>query len=121
MVIQRIAWPLWLVAASVFVAVSLFAGLPPIVRLVAAACFLPICPGMALVRLLRIADPVVETAVAAALSIAIEIVIALFMLYAGVWSVGNGLSALIMICLAGAVAQVIFYRPLDRGPIPNDQ
>jgi uncharacterized membrane protein len=121
MVSQRIAWPLWILAASAFVDVSLFAGLPPVVRLVAAACFLPICPGMALVRLLRIADPVAEMAVAAALSIALEIVVALFMVYARVWSVGTGLSALIMLCVIGAVAQVIFYRPVDREPMPDDQ
>ena len=43
MVVERALWPLWIVGASAFLALSFVYGLPLPLRLLAAACFLPFC------------------------------------------------------------------------------
>jgi uncharacterized membrane protein len=75
-------------------------------RAVMAFWFLLICPGMALVRFLRIGEPFAEVSIAIALSMAIDTIVAGTMLYAGAWSTSISLLVLIYISVGGAVIQL---------------
>jgi hypothetical protein len=77
-------WPLSFIFAGVIVSAMVFGGTP--LRPYLTLAFALICPGMAIVRLLGIADSLLEVAVAVALSIAIELLASLVMIYSGVWS-----------------------------------
>jgi hypothetical protein len=67
--------------------------------------FLLVCPGMALVPLLRLSDRLVEVVLAVALSIALDTLVAGIFLYAGIWSPEATLVALSGISLGGVALQ----------------
>lgn len=104
----RWLWPLGLLASAAAAGVlsnqgdSALAGM----RLAVGLWFLFFCPGMALIRLLRLNDPLQEWGLAAALSVALDTIIAAGMLYASVWSPQGTLYVLIAITAAGALAQL---------------
>jgi hypothetical protein len=68
--------------------------------------FLFVCPGMVLVRFLRLSEPVSEWTLAIALSLAIDAIVAGIQMYAGLWSPPATLAILIGFCLVGAIAQI---------------
>ena len=72
--------------------------------------FLCVCPGMALVRFLRLAEPVVEWILAIALSFAVDAMVAGVLLYAGRWSPTGTLEILMGISLGGAILQTGFLE-----------
>src|SRR6266446_10380045 len=61
--------------------------------------FLFVCPGMVLVRFLRLSEPVAEWTLAIALSLAIDAIVAGMQMYAGLWSPAVTLAILIGFCL----------------------
>jgi hypothetical protein len=69
--------------------------------------FLFICPGMALVRPLRLRETRVMLSLAVALSLALDTVVAAVMLYAGMWSPNAALVVLMIIASGGAVLDVV--------------
>jgi len=83
--------------------------------------FLFICPGIALVRLLHLNEPVVEWTLAIALSFAIDAIVAGIQLYAGRWSPTLTLELLIALSLAGVIAQIatIHARTPFRTTVPG--
>jgi len=72
--------------------------------------FVLVCPGMAVTRLLRIKDGVVEMTVAIALSIALDTIVAEAMVLTAKWSPDWGLLVLAGFSVAGAVLQIIAVR-----------
>lgn len=68
--------------------------------------FLCVCPGIALVGLLRLNEPVVEWTLAVALSFAIDAMVGSIQLYAGRWSPTLTLEILIALSLAGMIMQI---------------
>lgn len=74
--------------------------------------FLFVCPGMALVRFLRLHDPMVEWILAVALSITLDAIVSGAQLYAGRWSPGGTLGILIVLSIEGALVHLILmsYR-----------
>lgn len=68
--------------------------------------FLCVCPGIALVRLLRLHEPVVEWTLAVALSIAMDAIVAGIQLYTGRWSPALTLEIVIALSLAGVIVQL---------------
>jgi hypothetical protein len=68
--------------------------------------FLFICPGMALVWLLRPEEPMVKWTLAVALSFAIHGIVAGILMYTGQWSPTGTLEILMGISLAGVLMQV---------------
>jgi uncharacterized membrane protein len=96
------------VAASVCaLAVALAADAPPAVRGPLALWFLLACPGLALVPLLRLADPVARWTLIVSLSVALDLAVTLIMMYAGWWSSPAIFAVLAAISLAGGVAQLL--------------
>ncbi len=101
------AWPLTILASAAAVA-SAMAFLAPgnPVRLIVGFWFLLVCPGMAVIRLFGIEDRVTEWTLAAALSLALDTIVAGAMLYAGMWSPQATLLTLIGVCVVGAFLQI---------------
>ena len=84
------------------------------VRLAVTLWFLLVCPGMALVRLLRLDDAAAELAIAVAVSLALAVGAASILLYSGRWSPDTTLGILIAITVVAAVAPLARARPLPR-------
>lgn len=107
-VLIRLPW-LWqaIIILSAF-ATALFAFLFPVtpLRPFIVMWFLFICPGMMLVRFLRLNEPVVEWVLALALSLALDAIVSGFVLYAEKWSPVAILVIILGLSLAGAFTQL---------------
>lgn len=68
--------------------------------------FLCVCPGLAVVGLLGITEPIIKWTIVIALSIALDLVVTAAMLYANLWSVPAGLALLGLFAASGAIAQL---------------
>lgn len=103
-------WPVIFVlsAGAAYLAMVVIPDTP--VALVIIMWFLFVCPGMALVRLLRLNEPVMEWVLALALSFAIDGIIAGILVYAGVWSPTRTLVIVIGVCLAGALSEAVINQ-----------
>ncbi len=99
-------WPAAIALSAIAVVMVVFGNAPQPLRPVIAFWFLLVCPGMALVRLLRLKEALAEWILAIALSLAIEALVAGLMVFTGLWSPGAGLAALVVISLAGALLQL---------------
>jgi hypothetical protein len=113
---RMIVWPVFIIIAAVGSAgtVLLNAGTP----LRAAFCFsfLLLCPGMAWVRLLNLAESLTELTMGIALSIALGVIVSEIMVYSQIWSPRWGLLALIGLSLIGVALQMVqAYRRLPVG------
>jgi flagellin-like protein len=73
--------------------------------------FVLVCPGIALVRLLRLEDPFAELTLAVAVSIALALVLSGVGLYAGLWSPTVTLCVLIAITVTASHARLPGARP----------
>lgn len=96
-----VRWPAIIVLSTLAVALVVFGGVGFPLRPVVVFWYLLVCPGMALVGLLRPRDGVAAFTLALALSIALDTLIAMTLLYAGYWSPRAGLVLLMAISLVG--------------------
>ncbi len=104
-------WSVLIAASVVGVALVTFVDTaPPALRTLVASWFLLVCPGLALVRLMRLNEPLRIWPLAIALSLALDAVVAITMLYANVWSVQLGMVVLMGICLFGLSFSLIQQR-----------
>jgi uncharacterized membrane protein len=110
---HRSFWPVAFVAGAVTApAVSLALPHSP-VRSVVVLAFLLVCPGMAVVRPLRLATGATELLLAVLVSLAIETVLALVMVYAHLWSPPVLLVVVAVACgLAGRAELVGAHRAI---------
>ena len=109
---QRTGW-LWpaLLLLSALAAWAVYAPLSGVVlRPLIMLWFLTVCPGMALVRFLRLRELIAIWTLAVATSLALDTLVASIQLYAGHWSPTLTFSILLGICSAGALAQLLFPR-----------
>ena len=103
------AWLLWpcLIGLSVGVAViALFLPGGSPVRVAATLWFVLVCPGMAYVRLLAVADALIEFGLAVVLSICLATIVSLAMVYLKLWHPEAALYLLAAIALFGVVLQL---------------
>ena len=108
-------WPIILILSAIAAGLVTFV-LPAIsVRPIIVIWFLFICPGMVLVRFLRLKEPVVEWTLALALSFSIDAIMAGIQLYAGRWSPTETLVILISLCIGGAIMQIAMGRTVASG------
>jgi uncharacterized membrane protein len=113
-------WPIIITSSAIGIGLFVFGDGTSPVRPAMALWFLLICPGMAFVRLLHIKDSGNELTLAVALSLAIDVALALVMAYTKLWSLQGGLSILIGISMLGAVFQVVSaYRHLTHSGSGN--
>ncbi|HEX9130663.1 MAG TPA: hypothetical protein VF844_00075 [Ktedonobacteraceae bacterium] len=104
----RLPW-LWqaiIILSAVAAALFTFMFPPTPLRPVVVMWFLFICPGMMLVRFLRLNELVVEWVLALALSLALDAIVSGIVLYAGKWSPVAILGIIIGLSLAGAITQL---------------
>lgn len=97
--------PIWriVVAASALLALGVHLGAAPApLRLLAVFWFVLVCPGMAFVRLLRLADPVAEGTLAVAVSLSVLALSSELLAVARLWSPTGLLAGLAGLTLVGA-------------------
>lgn len=114
-------WPLIIIASTIVINVMVFADMSTPLRPLLAIWFVCVCPGLALVRLLRLSDGWSEMALSIALSLTLAIIVVTTLLYAGWWSHKAGLVILSTISVTGATAQlhtVVVNRSRDGPPVP---
>jgi hypothetical protein len=103
-------WPATIVLSAASVALVVFAGVAAPARPLIALWFLLLCPGMALVRLMRVGGIATELSLAVALSLALDALVAGVMIYTKTWAPTRGLLVLIAISVVGAVLQASASR-----------
>src|SRR5579864_1964787 len=113
MILRILLWPSIIVILAIGAGLLMFSESSSPVRPVITLGFLLVCPGMSMVRLLHIHDPLTELTLAIALSLAIDAIVAAIMLYAASWSPLRSLVVLIGISIGGAIIQVVaaYNRP----------
>jgi len=105
------ALPAVLLSSVLALGAVLIAGAESPLRTLLAVWFLLVCPGLALAPLVRLSDALGTATVAIALSIALDMIVAAALLYAGVWSPVAAFMILATITLAGAARQLA--RPTE--------
>jgi uncharacterized membrane protein len=105
-------WPALILMLTAASAVLVLGGVDSTFRPVVTLAFLAICPGMALLPLVRIDEPLSELVLAIGLSVALDTIVAASTLYAGAWSPDGALVILVVISAAGSVLQLV--RPWPR-------
>jgi uncharacterized membrane protein len=82
----RARWPLIATASALLAGALVLGGVQSPVRVLVVLWFVLVCPGIAVVRLLGLGDPVAELTLAVTVSIALAAVVSGVMLYTGLWS-----------------------------------
>jgi hypothetical protein len=99
--------PTVIVAVTAVAAMVVFVTPGSALRPYVVIVFTLVCPGSALVRLLAIADPLLELATGIGLSIAIETLASTALLYAHVWSPDALFAGLVFLTLGAASAEMV--------------
>jgi outer membrane biosynthesis protein TonB len=107
---RSIGWPVIIMASAFGSGLATLGNFDSPFRPILAFWFMLICPGMAFVRLLRLEVHFAEWAIAIALSLALDTIVAEMMLLTKLWSPKWGLLALVYISLGGAFLQLIQSR-----------
>jgi len=100
-------WPAAIALSSGAILGLFLSGFGGPLQLAVALWFLFVCPGMALVRLLHLDQPLAEWMAAVALSIALGGIIASVLVYTQNWSPPMALESLVAIAIVGAVADAL--------------
>jgi uncharacterized membrane protein len=102
----RWAWPVAIIVSTVMLDALVVGNIDTPLRPLVAIWFVSVCPGLALVRLLRLRDGWSEMAVSLALSLTLGVIVATALVYADWWSPKLGLAILSAVSLAGAGFQL---------------
>ncbi len=99
-------WPVVILLSAILTALvyTLLPGLA--LRPLVMAWFLFVCPGMMLIRFLRLESAVVEWTLGIAVSLTLAALLASIQLYASLWSPTATLDILIGLCVVGALVQL---------------
>jgi uncharacterized membrane protein len=103
---RQAVWPLVILASTAAINVFVFGDIQSPARLLIAIWFVCVCPGMALVQLLRLSDNWSRMALGVAVSMALGVVVTTSLLYAGMWSHQVGLIILSSICVVASMADL---------------
>lgn len=104
-------WGVVMIAASFCAGIVTAASPLPPVRVAVVLPFLLVCPGMAVVRRLRLAEWWTELLLAVGVSIALDILLSSAMLYAGLWSPRMLLLGLAGLSLVGGTYELLQAAP----------
>lgn len=100
-------WPAVLVVSLLLYVAVLLADVGSPIRPLMAAWFLLICPGLAVVPLARLRDPLVEVVAVLSVSLVLDLLVSMSLLYVGVWTWQRAVAVLGYFALLGAAAQVV--------------
>jgi hypothetical protein len=99
----RMSLPSAALTSAAVVAGAVYLTVPPsTVRAVVTLTFLLLCPGLAVVRLLRLPSRLVGLTLAIGLSLVLDQATAMVSMYAGVWSPGGCLAVLALLTATAA-------------------
>ncbi len=98
---RTFVWPIVVIVSTYLVGLVTFMFPDATVRPLLVLWFLIVCPGMVVVRFLRLRSPAAEWALIVALSLVIDGIIAGIQLYSGRWSPFATLIILMMFCSVG--------------------
>lgn len=116
-------WLLIIIGSAIAVAgvtfIPALANLSTGLRLCVSLWFLIICPGMAFVPLLRLSNAGDEWTLAIAISLALDTLVAEFMLYTERWSPPSILLILICLSLIGLILQLLLLRQAPAQLVPE--
>lgn len=104
-------WGVVLIAASFCAGIVTAASPLAPVRVAVVLPFLLVCPGMAVVRRLRLAEWWTELLLAVGVSIALDILLSSAMLYAGLWSPRLLLLGLAGVGLVAGIGELLQAAP----------
>ncbi|GHO70615.1 hypothetical protein KSC_095070 [Ktedonobacter sp. SOSP1-52] len=105
-------WPAIIILCALAACIVTYVIPDAQIRAVTVMSFLFICPGMALVRFLRLNDVITEWIMAFSLSFAIDAIVGGIFLYTGHWSLSGILITLLVISLLGATGQLVILHPV---------
>lgn len=115
-------WISWMnLGLSLLTGLIVFTGILPLFRPAVVLIFYVTCPGLAFVGLLRLRDFLTELVLMVALSLVIDSVVAMLLLYTGAWSYVTGLLVIIGISVVGALAGMREGSPAGRTPNAETQ
>lgn len=100
-------WPCIIIVSTIAAAVVTLVVPLAQIRPLVVMWFLFFCPGMALMRFLRLHDVMAEWTLAIALSLALDAIVATSLMYAGRWSPLGTLIILMSLSASCALVQVI--------------
>lgn len=103
----RAFWPAAVIGVALATAIAVYGELGATVQLPLVLLFLLLAPGMAIARLLRLNDALTELLIAVALSLALDTLVSLALLFAGVPSPD--------VALAGLLGITVVATLLDPG------
>ncbi len=104
---RSIGWPLIIIFSAVAAMLVIVPNAESPLRPVLVFWFLLVCPGMAVIRLLRFKNGGMELTLAIASSIALDTIVAEAMVLTKHWSPDWGLVLLAVLSVAGAVLQIL--------------
>lgn len=107
-------WPRVLMLSALAVAVTVFWDLDYVLRPPLALWFVVVCPGMAIVRLLRISNAGMELTLGIAMSLLATLVVSTVTVYGGDFSADGSLMVLVTICVVGSVLQMVDTRRSEQ-------
>lgn len=110
-------WPVILTVSVATTAAVFFAESRLVFRPLLVLWFLLVCPGMAIVRIFDVQEPLLEWVLSSALSISLAGIITTIQIYTHNWSPGTALWILISITLAGVVIQAMLNLRLIAWPV----
>jgi hypothetical protein len=105
--VRRHGLALGVASAGLATAIASFAHAPVQLRAPLVVAFAVVGPGAGLVPLLGLRDPLGELTLAIGASLALDVAVALALVYSGAWAPQAGMAILVAMTLAGAAAQVL--------------
>ena len=111
--------PVGLLLATLAASLIILPGISSPVRPLVAVVFLAICPGLSLVRLLRLRSPALEWLLGISLSLALDMLVAEALLYTGLWSATAALLTLMTLTIVGASVDLAGVASSWLGAHPN--
>jgi hypothetical protein len=103
---RNLFWPILIIFSAIFSGLLAWSDSESAVRPIFLAWFVLVCPGMAVVGLLRLRDLVTEIVLSIALSLALGTLVAELQVLTRQWSPATVLAILIGISLVGALLQL---------------
>ena len=115
---HRRAWAIACTALGALAVALVLLDASTVVRAPVVLTFLLLCPGLAIVRFLRIPDIATEWSLAVALSVALAGGVSLVQAYTSTWSPTGAVLVLAGITFAAVAAELVIQRPAAVGEQP---
>jgi uncharacterized membrane protein len=103
---RKLFWPILIISSAILAGILALSNVSGPIRSIIQFWFILVCPGMAVLRLLKIQDNITEFVLAIALSLIFSTLLAEVMVFAHLWSPILELTILIGISMAGAGLQI---------------